>query len=333
MTANEGQPAPVDVLVIVVTHNSSGVITGLLASLPAGLGGVGTWAITIADNASTDRTAAIVAEQAPHARFLLIGWNSGFAAGINAALRASPPFRAVLILNPDVRLSPGCVATMQRRLASPGTGIVVPVLHRGDGSLICSLRRAPTVRSIWTEALLGGRRAGGLDSNGETITDRRAYEHPSVADWASGCALLVSAPCARAVGEWDESFFLYSEETDFCLRAGDAGFRLELEPAAGVIHLEGEAQVSPWLWSLLTLNRVRLFGKHHGRAATVAFWCALVVRELVRLPVSPHLHRAALGSLVRPNRFLARLPAPPAGARPDSVSTLSSRSGTTTGTG
>jgi GT2 family glycosyltransferase len=43
--------------------------------------------------------------------------------------------------------------------------------------------------------------------------------------------MLISADCARACGPWDESFFLYSEETDFALRAGDLGFATAFVPA------------------------------------------------------------------------------------------------------
>jgi N-acetylglucosaminyl-diphospho-decaprenol L-rhamnosyltransferase len=57
----------------------------------------------------------------------------------------------------------------------------------------------------------------------------------------------------------DESFFLYSEETDFALRAGDLGFETAFVPNAKVTHLGGESRVSPALWSLLTVNRVRLY--------------------------------------------------------------------------
>ena len=119
-------------------------------------------------------------------------------------------------------------------------------------SLLRSLRRRPTVLRAWGESLLGGERAGRFSPLGELVLDDDSYERAGPADWATGAAMLVSAECLRDVGAWDESYFLYSEETDFALRAWDAGYRLVYVPAAHAVHLEGESHTSPALYALLT---------------------------------------------------------------------------------
>ncbi len=63
-----------------------------------------------------------------------------------------------------------------------------------------------------------------------------------------------------------------------------------------VSHFEGESRTAPALYALLTLNRVRLYRKRHGLAATALFWLSSIVRELLRVPADPALHGAALAA-------------------------------------
>jgi GT2 family glycosyltransferase len=117
---------------------------------------------------------------------------------------------------------------------------------------------------------------------GEVFIRPEHYRHETVADWATGAAMLVSDRCVAACGRWDESFFLYSEETEYCLRARDQGFELVLCPAVTAVHLGGESKVSPRLRTLLVVNRLRLYARARSRAATTMFWLVAVAREASR---------------------------------------------------
>lgn len=290
------------VAVVVVTYNSESLLPDLLASLGPGLGGVD-WHLTVADNASTDGTVVALRETVPSATVLEMGWNAGYAAGINAAVAKAPPHSAILVLNPDVRLEPGCVPVLLRELNRPGTGLVVPRLVDGHGERIDSLRREPTVLRAWGDALLGARRAGRYPLLGEVVTDPERYEREAVTDWSEGSTLLISGECWERCGPWDESFFLYSEETEFTLRVRDAGLVVRFIPSATAIHLEGGSARSPGLWRLLMLNRVKLFRSRHGVAATVGYWLALVVREASRAALGKATSRTALKALLSPSRL------------------------------
>jgi GT2 family glycosyltransferase len=229
--------------------------------------------------------------------------NRGYAAGINAGVAAASPAAAVLVVNPDVRLGPGSVRSLLDATAEPGVGIAVPRLYEPDGTPGLSLRREPTVLRALGEAVLGGSRAGRFAALGETVCDPRVYRRPVAADWASGSVMLITRRCLDAVGAWDERYFLYSEETDFALRARDAGFELRLVPRACAIHVGGESHSSPRLWSMQTVNRVRSFAVRHGRAHTMAFWAAVTINEALRAPLGAPAHRAALGALLHPSRW------------------------------
>jgi GT2 family glycosyltransferase len=287
-------PSPT-VAVVVVSWNSAVQLPGLIESLPAGLGGL-RHELIVVDNDSADDSVAVARRLAPACRIVPTGRNAGYAAGINAGLREAGPYDAALVLNPDIRLTPGCVPTLYRALGG-GTGIAVPRMRNEDGTIAHSLRRAPSIPRAFGEAVLG-RRAGRMAYLGETVLDPAAYRRPGFTDWATGAAMLISAPCLSACGPWDESFFLYSEETEFCLRAADRGYRTRYVPEATIIHLGGASHVSPPLWGLLTVNRVRLYRKRHSAPATALYWSAVTLRESVRAVLGKSRSRYAVAALV-----------------------------------
>jgi GT2 family glycosyltransferase/glycosyltransferase involved in cell wall biosynthesis len=299
--------------VVIVTYNSAAVLPACLDSLPDGLAEV-PYELVVADNSSTDASPELVARLAPAAKVVALERNRGYAAGINAAIRAAAPSDAVLVLNPDIRLGPGSVRPLLAALALPGTGIAVPRLVDVDGRLHYSLRREPTVLRALGEALLGGRRARRLGLLSEVVGRPASYERTRTSDWATGAAMLISRSCLEAVGPWDESFFLYSEETEFALRARDFRFALRYVPEAVFAHLGGKGAADPWLWTLLTLNRVRLYRRRHGRTRAGAFLAAVAVNEALRAATGSATHQAALGALLRGEHRAAPAPtAPPTG--------------------
>lgn len=290
------------VAVVVVTYNSERLLDDFVAALEPGLATVN-WHLTVADNASVDGTGAALRRLVPDATIVEMGRNAGYAAGINAALAKAAPFTAVLVLNPDVRLGPGCVAKLLPILRSPGTGIAVPRLTDGEGKLVLTMRREPTILRIFGDLLIGAHRAGRYAPFGEVVTRRSDYDAAAVTDWAEGSTVLFSAECWERCGPWDESFFLYSEETDFALRARDAGFVARYTPTAQAVHLGGDSRSSPALWALLSVNRVRLYGRRHGPVRTACFWTALLAREFSRALLGRKPSQAAVRALLSPARF------------------------------
>jgi GT2 family glycosyltransferase len=295
-----------DVLVIVVTYNSEDVIGDLLSSLPDALAGR-TWELVVVDNDSRDGTVAAVRSAIPQSSIVEMGRNAGYAAGINAGLSAGGRAASVLILNPDTRLDAASVVKMLRRLRESGAGIVVPRLLDSQRRLVHTLRREPSVRRAIGDAVLTAKRAGRFPGWGEFVTDAHSYDHETSADWAAGTVMLISRECLEACGGWDESFFLYSEETEFCLRARDHGFKLVLSPDAEVVHLGGESEVSPSLRTLLVVNRIVLYRRSHTVAASTMFWLVAVLRELSRLALGRASRRTLL-ALINPRHARAAGP-------------------------
>jgi N-acetylglucosaminyl-diphospho-decaprenol L-rhamnosyltransferase len=219
-----------DLAVVIVTYNSAHDIGGLLDSLPAALDGL-TADVVVVDNGSADGTADLVAARGDCR--VVRSANVGYAGGINRGVREAAPAGAILILNPDARLSEHAVPPLLEALREPGTGIVVPQLRSADGALEPSLRREPTLlRALGLEKT-------GMAALSERVGDAAQYTYPHLVDWAQGAAVLMSRDCFEALQGWDESFFLYSEETDLSLRARDLGLFTRYEPRSVVVHTGG----------------------------------------------------------------------------------------------
>ncbi|GAA1300415.1 glycosyl transferase family 2 [Planotetraspora silvatica] len=303
--------AALRVAVVVVTYNSADVLEDCLRSLTDGDQDVRLTDVVVADNASKDDSLAI-AKGTAHipVTTVQVGRNAGYAAAINAGTDALDPdgFDAVLVLNPDCRLRPGALSVLARALREPGRGIAVPRLINPDGSLQPSLRRMPTVFRAVVQSAIGGNLAGRIGTLGEMIRSPRQYEHAQAAAWATGAAMLISAAAMREIGPWDESYLLYSEETDYALRAGDLGWTLWYEPTALVEHIGGESRTSPMLAALVTVNRVRLYRRRKGPFVGAIYFLAVVVGEAVRAAAGRPTARASLVALLRPSRRLRALP-------------------------
>ncbi len=278
------------VRVVVVAWNSAKTLGGMLETLADGLQGIDNAEIVIVDNGSSDNTSHVAAETTPQARILRSEINRGYAGGINLGSSDMPRDQQLLILNDDVSLSTGSVRHLLNAIV-PGVGIVVPRLLTPDGHTQHTLRREPSVVSAWAEALLGGRRAAVLGM-GETL--RRGYGRTRDVAWATGAALLVTAECRHAVGAWDESFFLYSEETDYMLRARDRGFTTRYCPDAVMTHIGGSLQTDPKLWALQVRNRITLHNRRHPQTAGL-FRTGVRVNEFLRAAAGRSVHGLAQG--------------------------------------
>lgn len=303
-----------ELLVVVVTYRSADVIEDCLRSLSTGVGGAAATRIVVVDNGSDDGTPERVRSSCPEAELVQLGANRGFAAGINAGVTAglTAGTAGVLILNADVRLGPGSVAPLLAAGSDARVGIVAPVLRGVDGAVHFSLRRRTTLLRALGEAVLGGDRAGRFPVLGEIETRADAYRRRSAADWVTGAAIYVTRRCLEAVGPWDESYFLYSEETDYCLRAADAGFGVVLEPGSEAVHLGGDSNVDPRLWSLLVRNRIRLHRRRHGALSGAVLALVVAFSEAVRALSGRPTSRAGLRALVRRRSALvADLAGPP----------------------
>ncbi|NWL31557.1 glycosyl transferase [Paenarthrobacter nitroguajacolicus] len=279
--------ATADVAIVIVTYNNADDVGPLILGLRKEAVNQSI-KVVVADNSPNDLTRTELA-RCPDVTVVATGGNLGYAGGINVALARAGEAGAYLILNPDLRVETGAIRAMLKRMNESGAGMVVPMLLDDDGSVYPSLRREPGILRALGDAALGSHlkaRPGWLS---EMDFDEESYRHGHQVDWATGAALLVSAEAAKVVGTWDERFFLYSEETDYCHRLRASGYAIWFEPAARMWHTRGGSGASPQLTALMSVNRVRYAEKYFKRSRVLAFRCAVLVAEVVRLNKPGHL--------------------------------------------
>ncbi|MEN0070502.1 MAG: glycosyltransferase family 2 protein [Propionicimonas sp.] len=286
------------VVAVVIAYNSSRHIGALLDSLPAAFGDVD-HEVVVVDNGSSDDTVDVVAARGD-AR-LVRSTNTGFAGGINTGVRHAAGRGPILVLNPDAEIGAGAVPAMLAVLAGPGVGVVAPRMVEADGSLSPSLRREPSLPRA------GGLSFTGLPAFAERIEDPAEVADQHVVDWAVGAVMLISRDCFAALDGFDESYFLYSEETDFSLRARDQGWLTVYTPDAEVKHIGGGSGESSTTHTMKMVNRVRIYGRRHGRMATAAYFGIAVLTELRRAALGHHWSWDTLRALLRPSLRPAQL--------------------------
>ncbi len=245
--------------VVVVAYESRETLRGCVEGL-AGEDGIH---VIVVDNASSDGGLETIAGLS--ATSIQSERNGGFAYGCNLGWHAGDA-PAVLFLNPDARIDPASVRILAQVLERDASvGAAAPRILHEDGSLDHSLRRFPRLRSTYAKALFLHRlvpRAHWVD---EVVRDPRPYEQPGTAEWVSGACVMVRREALEAIGGWDEGFFLYSEDTDLCLRLREAGFRVAYEPSARCVHIGGVSAPRAALTPVHVASRLRYTGKHHGR--------------------------------------------------------------------
>jgi len=301
----------VDCAVIIVTYNSGRDIAALLDSVLAAATEL-TLRIIVVDNGSVDDTVERARDH-PEVMCVETGANLGYAGGINVGRRYAGPCGALGILNPDLVLEQGALHGMFTALDDPAVGMVVPAILDFEGHREPSLRREPTLASEIGDALFGDHFKSRPGWMSDVVRDEREYGYRHAVDWASGAAMLISAACDRAVGAWDERFFLYMEEVDYAARVRAAGLRVEYVPQARARHRGAGSGRSPMLLALMAVNRIRYFEKY-GRPNR-ALRALVLLNQFLRM-ANPS-HRAAMLAVSRRSSWqplIAELKARSAGA-------------------
>ena len=253
--------------VVVIAYGAPEKLERALAALD------GRFPITVVDNSSSPKAEAVV--QRHGGRYLDPGRNLGFAAGVNHALtHRSRPGADVLLLNPDAEIGAGAVDQLHGVLAAdPATACVGPAQVGLDGAPDRVLWPFPTPSRAWLGAVGLGRVGFG---------DK----------FLIGSVLLIRGEALADVGEFDERFFLYAEETDWQRRARARGWRVRLVPEVLAVH-EGAGTSSDPAWRTQQfLASLELYvRKHFGDPGWRAFRLAEIVGAAGRSVLSADVRR------------------------------------------
>jgi len=262
-----------DLAIIVVSTNEARWLRPCLSTVFAHLGDVSA-DVVIADNQSTDGTPELVEREFTRARVVTCA-NHGFAHANNRALMTIDA-RYVVFLNPDTEIRAGVFSELVARMdGSPGIGLAGVKQITPDGTVFPTIRRFPNALRALGEALGSERYPMQASWLGERELDLRRYEQDVSCDWTSGSFMIARGEALASAGYLDERFFLYSEETDLCLRIKKAGWEIRHLPIMTVLHHASKAGANARLAAQDAFTR-RIYGrKHFSPLHRVAYGTAL----------------------------------------------------------
>jgi N-acetylglucosaminyl-diphospho-decaprenol L-rhamnosyltransferase len=227
----------VDVSVSVVSYRTPGLLRDCLSALATEHGHLQI-DVSVVDNASGDDSAELVERHFPHVNLIRNAENVGFGAAHNQALRLARG-RYLLVLNSDAVMLPGALERMVGYLDQhPDVGVVGPRLLYPDGSPQPSMRQFPSVGTLFMESTQIQRFWPANRVLRRYYAQHRAADAENAVDWLVGACLCVRTAAARDVGLFDERYFMYSDELDWCRRFRAAGWRVVYLPGAEVQHRE-----------------------------------------------------------------------------------------------
>ncbi len=198
--------------------------------------------VHVVDNASTDGTPEMVREEFPEVRLHALDWNSGFCYANNLALgEVRAPY--ALVLNPDTEVYPGSLDHMVELMESDTRiGMSSPRLEKRDGSLDHAAKRSfPTPLGSLSHFLGAGDRLGGRFAQ-YRAPELGEYEVGEV-DAVNGAYMLVRKEAMDEVGVFDEGYWLYMEDLDWCYRFKQAGWKVVYDGRVSTLHVKGGTTV------------------------------------------------------------------------------------------
>jgi GT2 family glycosyltransferase len=270
--------------IIAVLYNSGPSLSVFLDCLKAQT--MQAWRLWAVDNASPDTSAEFIASQTdPRIRLIRNTANLGFAGGSNVGIMAAAAEGAevFLLFNTDTIFGPEFLQDLLAAREEVGAEVMSP-----------RIMLAEQPDKSWY--------AGGhfswdwVFSSVHDDHDPADGPTPRQVDFASGCCLLLSRKVLETVGLLDERFFVYWEDTDFCLRLRQAGIPIHYAPSVTMAHegaVSSGGDFGPSHSKLFNDSRVRLVHKHFGLLKALATIARLVLAEAAR----PAIYRQSVSWL------------------------------------
>jgi GT2 family glycosyltransferase len=283
--------------IVIVTRNTRDILDGLLSSIEADASLRPDMAeVVVVDNGSQDGTDSLIAEKYSLVTYVRNEENRGFAAAVNVGYRRASA-DLVLFLNSDTRLIPGEMTKILRFMESePRVGIVGPQLVYEDmrpqrsyaviPSLVLELIPGSVLQAVFPQRF----RTKGKGALGPTDVES-----------VIGAGLMARREVLDAVGGFDERFFFFLEETDLCLAASKAGYRVVFFPGSKLVHLQGKTVKQSWIEGRIeySISLYKFIGKHHSAAYHRAFAIVRGIKALLFLLITTVMPFLLISSSIR----------------------------------
>jgi GT2 family glycosyltransferase len=234
----------------------------------------------VLDNSSTDGSVEAIQARFPAVQIIQLADNRGYAGNNNVGIEAALAQGAdwVFVLNEDTTLDPDCLPHLAEVGESdPQIGVVGPMVYHHDEPDIIQTAGGK-LGYCWESVHLAANEP-----------DQGQFSQPHLVDWISGCGIMVRSSAIEQVGAIDERYFYYWEETEWCLRAGKAGWRIMHVPQAKLWHkgVQRDYHPKPAVTYYATRNRLLTLAKHHAPLIVWLFVWGQMLRTLTSWTVKP----------------------------------------------
>ncbi|MCX6740077.1 MAG: glycosyltransferase family 2 protein [Candidatus Parcubacteria bacterium] len=240
-----------DLSIIILNYKTRGLTKQCIKNIKENTAGLN-YEIIVVDNGSGDGCEQMISENFPDVKFIQSGKNLGFAAGNNSGIKQAQG-KYIMILNPDITVLSNAIEKMVRFMeANPDVGLAGPRLINPNGTFQISCRTFIETRHI---ILL--RTPLGKFSFAKSILDKHLmadFDRLSnrAVDCLHGACLLARKSAVDKIGLFDERYFMYVEDIDWCRRFWDAKYKVYFLGEAEMIHLlEKASDHGSWnFWKL-----------------------------------------------------------------------------------
>lgn len=255
----------IELSICILTYNSKSYLRDCLDSIRA-FPPKGEYEIIVADNNSTDGSQQMLEEEYPEVQLIRNEGNLGFTKPNNQMLHLAKG-EFLLLLNPDTKIIEDCFNPQLDYLkAHPEVGICIPKVLNEDGSFQKQSRRGePRPLEVFGYFTgLGKLFPNNKRLNGYLMTWLPEDEIAEVSA-VSGSCMFIRRETWQAVGDLDETFFAYQEDSDYCIRASKLGWKVVYLPISKIIHYGGKggSGVKPWKSIFEWHRSYYLFYKKH----------------------------------------------------------------------
>lgn len=260
-----------EISVVVVTWNVKDALRECLMSI--NLQADAPFELIVIDNGSADGTPDLLKSLdianplCQRFEVILNPDDLGYSTAANQGIRESSAPN-VLLLNPDTVITPGTLAALLATAAKyPRLGVLGVRILNSDGTPQSSVSDLPTLRGQ-LELRLGLHKSAGYHRLfRRPLPEKFDYTKEAIIPQIKGAVAFITQAALSRVGLWDDGFFLWFEDTDFCQRVRDAGLEVRYTPEVTVYH-QSQAGLTkmPFLERQAIWNRSirRYFRKHHG---------------------------------------------------------------------
>lgn len=214
--------------IVIVSYNTREILKRCLGSLPK------KFEIFVVDNASSDDSVTMIRKNFPKVKLIINKENLGFAKAVNQALRVIQN-GAVLLLNSDTLVKGKTLNKLIEFEKQVQPAIIGLKMLNTDGTVQGSCFYLPTVKRAILEYLLGKK----------NYFSKYAPQgkNPVEVEAVSGGAMMISREVIDKIGLFDERFFMYFEDLDYCRRAKKTGLKVYFLPTAEIIHEHGASGI------------------------------------------------------------------------------------------